>query len=101
MQQLGVQLERLGCGYKRCGCHGFIFEPEGTGGMRIEGGQLHFWGCCANVDLDLNEAFAVLRRLPDGAGHKATCDSLRKSRGFEESPHCLYVDAENTVPASP
>lgn len=91
-EELHSELHRLDCGHKWCGPHGFIFHPENKGGLNIEDMRLHFWGCCANTHLDIAKAFEILRALPDGAGHKRTCDSLREQAGLPENPHCLHVD---------
>lgn len=91
-EELHSELHRLNCGHKWCGPHGFIFHPESKGGLNIEDMRLHFWGCCANTHLDIAKAFEILRALPDGAGHKRTCDSLREEAGLPENPHCLHVD---------
>jgi len=90
--ELNAELHRLECGHRWCGPHGFIFHPENTGGLNIEGDYLHFWGCCANVRVEAATALEILRSLPDGVGHKKMCDAFRELEGLPESPDCLHRD---------
>ncbi|HQE84637.1 MAG TPA: hypothetical protein PLM14_16675 [Candidatus Hydrogenedentes bacterium] len=58
--------------------------------MSIEGRTLHFWGCCADVHIDVGEAPAILRALPDGIGRKKMCDAFRELEHLPEYPRCLH-----------
>jgi hypothetical protein len=89
-EELNAELHRLGCGHRWCGPHGFIFQPENTGGVNIEGMNLHFWGCCANISVDIATAIRVLRSLPDGIGHKKMCNAFRELERLPEYPRCLH-----------
>ena len=89
-EELNFELHRLECGHKWCGSHGFVFHPEKTGGLNIQFGRLHIWGCCVNIRVDLPAAYAMLRALPDGAGHKGVCDTFREMVGLPEHPNCMH-----------
>jgi len=73
MDTLGAELTRLGCGFRECGVHGFIFAPKNSGGLKIEEDCLHFWDTGVNVYLNLESAHRTLTALPDNAGQ----DTLR------------------------
>jgi len=90
-EELNAELHRLGCGHRWCGSHGFIFQPENTGGVNIEGMNLHFWGCCANIRMDIATANTIFRSLPDGIGHKKMCNAFRELEGLPEYPRCLHL----------
>ena len=76
MDALGAELARLGCGFRQCGIHGFIFAPQRSGGLKIEATSLHFWDLGVNVYLDLESALERLGSLPDNAGYETICGSL-------------------------
>lgn len=76
MDSLGAELTRLGCGFRECGIHGFIFAPRNSGGLKIEEDALHFWDAGINVYLDLESAHKTLTALPDNAGQETLCGRL-------------------------
>ncbi len=76
MDALSAELGRLGCGFRECGCHGFIFVPQNSGGLKIEDHCLHFWDLGVNAYLDLEAAFGRLASLPDNAGYEQIRVSL-------------------------
>jgi hypothetical protein len=88
MDQLGGELVRLGCGARRCGRYGFIFEPQHSGGVNIEGGHLHFWDGHANSGIELDTARRVLASLPDNAGYAKLCGVLEDLALEVENGRC-------------
>jgi hypothetical protein len=76
MDTLDAELARLGCGFRECGIHGFIFAPQNSGGLKIEDGCLHFWDVGVNVYLSLESATQKLGSLPNNVGYEKVCNSL-------------------------
>jgi hypothetical protein len=76
METLSAELARLGCGYRECGMHGFIFAPRNSGGFKIEAECLHFWDLGVNVYLSLESARQKLDSLPDNVGYESIRSSL-------------------------
>jgi hypothetical protein len=70
------ELRRLGCKTRACGKHGYIFMPQHSGGINIEGHDLHFWDCDVNAKVDTDAALQSLNALPDGAGFQRTLKTL-------------------------
>ncbi len=76
MDALRMELSRLGCGFRFCGAHGFIFAPQHSGGLNIENGALHLWDLGVNVYLNLESAHQKLSALPNNIGYEKVCRSL-------------------------
>lgn len=76
MDALAAELRRLGCGFRDCGIHGFIFAPQNSGGLRIEDDCLHFWDLGVNVYYKLETARERLAMLPDNTGYECVCSAL-------------------------
>jgi len=76
MDTLRLELNRLGCGVRFCGMHGYIFAPQNSGGLNIENGSLHFWDLGVNVYLSLDSAQEKLTSLPNNVGHEKICRTL-------------------------
>ena len=74
--QLRAELDRLGCPVRGCGGHGYIFMPERSGGINVEGNTAHFWGCGVNAKVDGTSVLERLRGLPSGAGFARTWHAL-------------------------
>ena len=79
IEQLGSELKRLGCNVRNCGGHGFIFMPKHSGGIKLDGGNIHFWDCGINVELEAHVAFERLNALPDGSGYQQIWSSLQEA----------------------
>jgi hypothetical protein len=86
MQLLREELVRLGCDVRWCGCHGFIFVPEKSGGLKIEDGLLHYWNGDSHITLEPSVVHEKLSALPDAAGYKQFCDMLEALGAETSSP---------------
>ena len=75
-EQLENELRRLGCSTRECGKHGYIFMPQHSGGINIEGHEIHFWDCGVNAKVGTNAAYKSLASLPDGVGFQRTLETL-------------------------
>ena len=75
-EQLENELRRLGCRTRECRKHGYIFMPQHSGGINIEGHEIHFWDCGVNAKVDGDIAWQSLTALPDEAGFQRTIETL-------------------------
>ncbi|MCH7909840.1 MAG: hypothetical protein IIB38_09520 [Candidatus Hydrogenedentes bacterium] len=88
MKELRSELHRLGCNVRSCGIHGFVFEPQRSGGLNMENGKLHFWDYCVNAHFDVAVAMETLAELDDGIGYEGVVDALMKLGDVEPPSYC-------------
>lgn len=95
MKELRCELNRLGCDVRWYGSHGFVFEPQRSGGLNIKNGKLHFWDYCLKVDFDQEVAMERLAELDEGIGYEGVVDALTKLGDVEPPSYCVGGSGEH------